>query len=75
MTLRSDQCHTYQIVGSKNPAISTKLDQLRVGSQVAVTLTKAPGRGNSWRVTGIESIYSQGETTITAGRQLPKIEG
>ena len=50
MTLRTDTGRTYQVVDAATPAVADRLDELTVGSQVMVTLTRAPGRGSGWHV-------------------------
>jgi len=55
MTLRSETGRNYQVVGTQSPAITDELAELGVDSQVSVTLEQAHGRGNTWRVTDIES--------------------
>ena len=87
MTLRSAEGRTYQVVGvdersssgsraqaddSEGPRISRLLDQLSRNSRVSVTLTKAHGRGDSWRVTEIDA--ADRDSTICAGRQPPWTE-
>jgi|AntDeeMetageno51_2_1112566.scaffolds.fasta_scaffold00045_13 hypothetical protein len=64
MTLRSERGRTYQVVGSDDPAITDKLVNLPVGSQVSVTLQQAHGRGNTWRVTDVESAANTDRTTV-----------
>lgn len=75
MTLRSDAGQNYQVVASKNPQITERLTELRAGSRVFVTLTKAPGRGNSWCVTGIENQSDRTQTRLGSGRHQSGIEG
>lgn len=75
MTLRSDAGRNYQVVASENPQITEQLNGLRAGNQVSVTLTKAPGRGNSWRVTDIETHSDSTQTRLGSGRHQPRIEG
>ena len=55
MTLRSETGRTYQVVDSDESSITERLDRLTVDSQVSVTLQRAHGRGNNWRVTAIGS--------------------
>lgn len=74
MTLRSDRGRTYQVVGTTEPAIRAELDGLGVDSRLTVTLTKAHGRGNSWRVTAVESRVDSGTRTST-DRHRPLLNG
>lgn len=79
MTLRSDRGRTYQVVDwdeqsssgsratpgdSDEPAIAAELAELEVDSQVSVTLRQVHGRGNTWRVTAVESGANADQSTL-----------
>ncbi len=75
MTLRSASGRTYQIVGSKHPAVEETLAQLTTGSEVTVGLVRAHGRGNGWYVAAVDTPElarpTPDEPSETAGQSGP----